>query len=74
MTRNNSRLEITVYKNPSDNDIFELKSFSPNYWKQATLKAIISRAYLMYSNTEYLQRELDDIFYIFGKYSDFPKY
>lgn len=52
MTRNNSRLEITVYKNPSDNDIFEMKSFSPNSWKQATLKAIISRAYLIYSNTE----------------------
>ena len=75
LTRNKDTIETTVYRKPTNSDIYlNWKSFSPCSWKRGTLKTIIRRAYLICSTPDYLQEESDHIAYVFEKFNNYPKW
>ena len=47
MIRNKDTIESTVYRKPTNSDIYLNWKFSPCSWKRGTLKTIIRRAYLI---------------------------
>ena len=57
-----------------DNVLFDRGPYMIRASVMKELKVIISRAYLIYSNTEYLQKELDDILCLWEKCNNFPKW
>ena len=75
MKYNKDAIETTVYRKPTNGDIYlNWKSFSPCSWKHITLKTIIRRAYLNCSTPDYLQEELDHIVHVFEKFKNHPKW
>ena len=74
LIHNKDTIETTVYRKPTNSDIFELKLFSPISWKCGTLKTIIRRAYFICSKPDYLQKELDHIAYVFEKFNNYSKW
>ena len=55
MICDNDRIETTVYRKPTNSEIYlNWKSYLPCSWKCGTLKTIIRRAYLIFSTPDYL--------------------
>ena len=87
LIRNNNILETTVYRKFTNIErvlswnswaVFKMQiififKLEINPRKRSTLKSIISRAYLICSKTEYLQKELDHVSLVFGKHN-FPRW
>ena len=72
----NSSIETIVYrKQPTNNDIYlNWNLFSSKSWKRGTLRTIIKRAYAICSTKDLLQKELDNILFVFQNYTNFPKW
>ena len=57
------------------NDIYlNWNWFTPNTWKQSTLRTLIKRAYLNCSSKKHLVDELKHLEYILKKYNNFLKW
>ena len=75
LVRKNDTFETTVYRKPTNNGIYlHWSSFAPNTWKRGTLRSVITRAYDVYSNDEFLKQELSKIKIDFLKINGYPKW
>ena len=71
----NNDIETTVYRKPTNNDIYlNWNSFSPKSGKRGTLRTVIKRAYVICSTTDLPEKELDHISFVFRKYNNLPKW
>ena len=70
-----TRPETTVYRKPTNNGIYlHWNSFAPSTWKRGTLRSIITRAYNVCSNDEFLKQELSKIKTDLLKINGYPKW
>ena len=73
--RKNKIIETTVYRKPTNSDIYlNWNSFSTKSWKQGTLRTIIKLAYVICSIKDFLQKELHHISFVFQNFNSFPKW
>ena len=69
-----NKLETSVYRKSTNTDIYmNWNSYAPKSWKIATLRSLIKRAFLVSSQNEYLETELDHLKQVFTNYNDYPK-
>ena len=62
-----------VYRKKTDNNIYiNWKAFAPKSWKIGTLKGIFRRAYLICSEKEDLEKEIQYIKQVFNKTNGYP--
>ena len=62
LVRKNDIFETAVHRKPTNYGIYlHWNSFAPNTWKRRTLRSIITRAYDVCSNDEFLKQELSKI-------------
>ena len=60
--RNGSSIETTVYRKFAHNDVYiHSDSFSPNSWKVGTMKTLLLRAFVLCSNEQLLNREVEHL-------------
>ena len=60
LIRRGTKIEATVYRNSTNNDIYlNWGSFAPVTWKSGTLKTLFNRAYIVPSTDYHLKKELD---------------
>ena len=60
LIRRGTKIEATVYRNSTNNDIYlNWGSFAPVTWKSGTLKMLFNRAYIVCSTDYHLNKELD---------------
>ena len=72
--RNGSSIETTVYRKFKHNDVFlHWDSFSPNSWKVGTLKTLLLRAFVVCSNEQLLNREIEHLRNVFHHTNGHPK-
>ena len=73
--RKNNNIETTVYRKPTNNDIYlNWNLLSPKSWKRRALRIVTKKAYVIYSTVHLLQKELGHISFAFQKYNNFPKW
>ena len=73
--RKNNSIEATAYRKPTNNNIYlNWNSFSRKSWKRGTFRTIVKRAYLICLIKDLLQKELDNISFVFQSYNSFPKW
>ena len=66
-------IETSVYRKVTNTDIYmNWYSHAPSTWKIATLKSLVKRAFLLSSNTESLNSELEHIKNTFSDKNDYP--
>ena len=71
--RNGTHLHTTVYQRDTHNDLYlRWDVLAPISWKQRTLRTLVNRAYLVYSNQELLHKELAYLRSIFLKKNGYP--
>ena len=57
--RNGTHLDTTAYQKDTHNDLYlHWDPFAPASWKRETLRTLVNRAYLVFSNKESLCKEL----------------
>ena len=72
--RNGSSIEITVYRKFTHNDVYlHWGSFSLNSWKVGALKTLLLRAFVVCSNEQLLNREIEHLRNIFHHTNGYPK-
>ena len=72
--RNSSSIESTVYRKFTHNDVYlHWHSFSPNRWRIGTLKTLRLRVFVVCSNEELLNKEMEYFQNIFRQTYGFPK-
>ena len=75
IVRNKNTLSTTVYRKPTNNDIYiHWDAFAPENWKRWTLRTLTWRAYTICSNDNLLQHELHHLRRSFNKINGFPHY
>ena len=68
-----SSIETAVFRKSTHTDLYiSWNSFSPEIWKKRTLKLLIKRAYMVCSNEDFLQMELDHLKNTFTEINNFP--
>ena len=73
--RANGRLDTTVYRKPTNNNIYiHWNAYGPRQWKIGTLSGIIQRAYIICSTEEDRTAELKFIHDVFTEINGYPKY
>ena len=69
------KIETTVYRKPTNNNIYiHWNSYGPKQWKVGTLSGIIRRAYVICSTVEARSTELKFIEKGFTDINGYPKY
>ena len=72
--RNGSSIETTVYRKFAHNDVYiHSDSFSPNSWKVGTMKTLLLRAFVLCSNEQLLNREVEHLWNVFHHTNGYPK-
>ena len=75
LIRRGNKIETTVYRKSTNNDIYlSWDSFTPVTWKRGTLKMLFNRAYIVCSTDYHLNKELDQLRYVFQKHDNYPKW
>ena len=75
LIRNANKIDITVYRKPTNTDIYlNWNSHAPTKWKRGTLRTILSCAYTMYSSERYFHEEIKYIQYTFKRVNNYHKY
>ena len=73
LIRNETSLTTTVYRKPTNNDIYiHWDAFAPESWKRGTLKTLTRRAYSICSTTDLLHSELQHIRQTFHTINGYP--
>ena len=66
-------IETCVFKKPTNTDIYiHWNSFAPFQWKYITLKTLVYRAYIVCSDNQYLEPELDYFRKVFRNFNSYP--
>ena len=74
LIRRETKIETTVYRKSTNNAIYlNWDSFAPVTWKKVSLKTLFSRAYIVCSTDNHLQKELDHLRYVFQKNNSYQK-
>ena len=64
-----------MYRKKMNTDLYiNWKFFSPNNWKRGTLKALVSRAYDIFSTEKYLKEELNHIETVLKHQNSYPSW
>ena len=72
--RNGSSVETTVYRKFTHDDVYlHWDSFSPNSWKVGTLETLLLRAFVVCSNEQLLNREIEHLQNVFHHTNGYPK-
>ena len=72
--RNDKSIETTVYRKSTNNDIYlNWDTFSTDNWKRGTLKALVERAYTVFSTKDFLDKELKYLQKVFHKNNKLSK-
>ena len=72
--RNGNSIETTVYRKLTHNDVYShWNSFSPNGWKVGTLKTLLLRAFVVCSNKQLLNKEIEHLRNVFHHTNGYPK-
>ena len=72
--RNGRSIENTVYRKFTHDDVcLHWDSFSTNTWKLRTLKRLLLRAFVVYSNEQLLNKEIKHLWNVFHHTSGYPK-
>ena len=73
--KNDSEIETTVYRKPTDNDIYlNWNSFAPIKWKRGTLRTLLLRAHTICSNENHLKTELKHLHKAFIETNGYPEW
>ena len=72
--KNGTHLDTRVYQKDTHNTLQYIywDSFAPVSWKWGTLRTLVSRAYLVFSNKEVLNKELGYLKPVFLKKNGYP--
>ena len=71
--RNNTTLSTTVYRKPTNSDIYiHWKAFAPSTWKRGTLRTLTRRAHIVCSSHPLLQDELHYLRRTFNNINGYP--
>ena len=72
--RNGSSIETTVYRKFTHNDVYlNWNSFSPNSGKVGTLKTLLLRTFVVCSNEQLLNMEIEHLRNVFDHTNSYPK-
>ena len=72
--RNGSSIETTVYRKFTHNDVYlHWNSFSPNSGKVGTLKTLLLRTFVVCSNEQLLNMEIEHLRNVFDHTNSYPK-
>ena len=71
--RNGSSIETTVHHNFTRDVYLHWDSFSPNSWKVGTLKTLLLRAFVVGSNEQLLNREIEHLRNVFSHTNGYLK-
>ena len=72
--RNGSSIETTVYRKFTHNDVYlHWNPFPPNSWKVGTLKTLLLRAFVVCSNEQLLNRDIEHLRNAFHHTNGYPK-
>ena len=75
LIRNANKIDITVYRKPTNTDIYlNWNSHAPTKWKRGTLRTILSCAYTIYSSERYFHEEIKYIQSTFKRVNNYHKY
>ena len=65
LNRGGNNTETTVYRKSTNSNIYQnWNSFTHDTWKRGSLRTLIKRTYLIFSNKKYLEEELNHINFI----------
>ena len=74
LIRTGENIETCEFRKPTNTDIYiHWNSFAPFQWKYSTLKILVYRAYLVCSDNQHLESELNylsKVFHNFNSYSE----
>ena len=71
--RNSDHIHTTVYGKEANNDLYlHWHAFAPISWKRGTLGTLVNRAYIIYSNNNYLQQKLKHLQHVFHTQNGYP--
>ena len=66
-------IETCVFRKPTKTDIyFHWNSFAPFQWKYSTLKTLAYRAYIVCSDNQHLESELNYLRKVFHNFNSYP--
>ena len=72
--RNGNSTDTTVYRKFTHNDVYlHWSSISPNSWKVGTLKMFLLRAFVVCSNEQLLNKEIEHLRNVFHHTNRYPK-
>ena len=72
--RNGNSIETTIYCKFTHNDAYlHWNSISPNSWKVGTLKTLLLRAFVVCSNEQLLNKEIEHLQNVFHHTNGYPK-
>ena len=72
--RNGNSIETTVYHIFTHNDVYlHWNSISPNSWKVGTLKTLLLRAFVVCSNEQLLNKEIEHLQNVFHHTNGYQK-
>ena len=73
LIRTGDNIETCVFSKPTDTDIYiHWNSFAPFQWKFSTLKTLVYRAYIVCSDNQHLESELNYLRKLFHNFNSYP--
>ena len=71
--RKDYEVKATVYRKSTNNDIYlHWQSFTPTTWKRGKLQTLVSRAFKVCCNDQYLQNEIKHLKKVFRDINGYP--
>ena len=71
--RNSEHIHTTVYRKETNNDLYLYWDvFAPISWKCGPIRTLVIRAYIIYSDNNYLQQELKHLKHVFHIQNGYP--
>ena len=73
LIRTGDNIETCVFRKPTNTDIYiHWNSFAPFQWKLSTLKTLVYRAYIVFSDNQHLESELHYLRKVFHNFNSYP--
>ena len=73
LIRTGDNIETCVFRKPTNTDIYiHWDSFAPFQWKYSTLKTLVYRAYVICSDNQHLESELNYLRKVFHDFNSYP--
>ena len=73
LKRTGDNIETCVFRKLTNTDIYiHWNSFAPFQWKYSTLKTLVYRAYIVYTDNQHLESELNYLRRVFHNLNSYP--